>query len=64
MLDTAVQLVESSIKKKTAKKKIKGKKRKIGFYSSVGCKGGKRSIQVTFISETGQRTPKTKDGKC
>jgi hypothetical protein len=63
-LDTAVQLVESNIAKKTAKKKINGKKRKVGFYSSVGCKGGKRSIQVTFISETGQKTPKSKDGKC
>lgn len=64
VLDTAVQDVTSEIARKTAKKKIKGVQRTIGFYSSVGCKGGKRSIQVTFISETGQRTPKTKDGKC
>ena len=63
-LDTAVQEVTSAIKKRVASKRIGGKKRKVGFYSSVGCKGGKRSIQVTFISEAGQRTPKSKDGKC
>jgi|EndMetStandDraft_3_1072993.scaffolds.fasta_scaffold135411_2 hypothetical protein len=63
-LDTAVQNVTSNIGKRTAKKKINGVSRTVGFYSSIGCKGGKRSIQVTFISEAGQRTPKSKDGKC
>lgn len=68
-LDTVVQFVESDIKKRTAQKKIKGKMRKIGFYSAIGCKGGKRSIQVTFISEDlpgnpAVRTPKTKDKSC
>jgi hypothetical protein len=64
VLDTAVQDVTSAIAKRTAKKRIKGVQRTVGFYSSVGCKGGKRSIQVTFISEAGQRTPKSKDGPC
>lgn len=63
-LDVTVRQVASVIAKKTASKKIKGVKRKIGFYSSIGCKGGKRSIQVTFVSETGQKSPVTKDGKC
>jgi hypothetical protein len=63
-LDVTVRQVASSIAKKTATKKINGKKRKIGFYSAVGCKGGKRSIQVTFVSETGQKSPVTKDKKC
>jgi hypothetical protein len=63
-LDVTVRQVASAIAKKTAKKKIKGKKRKIGFYSSVGCKGSQRSIQVTFVSEEGQKTPVTKNGKC
>jgi len=63
-LDVTVRDVTSAIKKLTAKKKINGVKRKIGFYSSVGCKGSKRSIQVTFVSETGQKSPKTKDGPC
>src|SRR5215208_4197194 len=62
-LDVTVRQVASSIKKLVSKKPItiKGKKRKVGFYSAVGCKGGKRSIQVTFVSETGQKSPVTKD---
>ena len=65
-LDVTVRDVTSSIKKLVSKKKVKvgGKKRKVGFYSAVGCKGGKRSIQVTFVSETGQKSPVTKDKKC
>jgi hypothetical protein len=63
-LDTVVQDVTSSIKKITAQKMIKGKNRKVGFYSAVGCKGNQRSIQVTFISESGQKTPKTRNKPC
>jgi hypothetical protein len=65
-LDVTVRQVASSIKKLVSKKAItiKGKKRKVGFYSAVGCKGGKRSIQVTFVSETGQKSPVTKDKAC
>jgi hypothetical protein len=65
-LDVTVRQVASSIKKLVSKKPItiKGKKRKVGFYSAVGCKGGKRSIQVTFVSETGQKSPVTKDKAC
>lgn len=63
-LDVTVRQVASDVLKKTARKRIKGVNRKIGFYSAVGCKGGKRSIQVTFVSETGQRTPITKDERC
>jgi hypothetical protein len=63
-LDTVVQFVESAVKRKVAKKEIAGKNRRVGFYSAVGCKGRQRSIQVTFISETGQRTPITKNKPC
>jgi hypothetical protein len=65
-LDVTVRDVTSAIKKIVSKKKVKvgGSKRKVGFYNAVGCKGGKRSIQVTFVSETGQKSPVTKDKKC
>jgi hypothetical protein len=63
-LDVTVRDVKSTIARKVAKVKIHGKKTKVGFYSAVGCKGGKRSIQVTFVSETGQKSPVTKDKKC
>jgi hypothetical protein len=65
-LDVTVRDVTSAIKKIVSKKKVNvgGKKQKVGFYSAVGCKGGKRSIQVTFVSETGQKSPVSKDTKC
>jgi hypothetical protein len=65
-LDVTVRDVTSAIKKIVSKKKVKvgSSKRKVGFYSAVGCKGGKRSIQVTFVSETGQKSPASKDVKC
>jgi hypothetical protein len=63
-LETVVQFTESAVKKRTAMKRVKGKNRKVGFYSAVGCKGNQRSIQVTFISESGQRTPLSKNRPC
>ena len=63
-LDVTVRQVASSIAKKTAFARVGGKRRKVGFYSAVGCKGRTRSIQVTFVSETGQRSPVTKDKRC
>jgi hypothetical protein len=63
-LDTVVQDVTSAIKRIVGTKRIDGKNRKVGFYSAVGCKGNQRSIQVTFISESGQRTPVTKNKPC
>jgi hypothetical protein len=62
--DVVVQRVDSAIRKLTATKRVKGKNRKVGFYSAVGCKGGRRSIQVTFIDESGDAVPKTKDKPC
>lgn len=63
-LDVAVRDVTSKVARKTAKKRIKGKRRTVGFYSAVGCKGRTRSIQVTFVSEAGQRSPVRKDKRC
>jgi hypothetical protein len=62
--ETVVQFNNSSIRKRTATKRIKGRNRKVGFYSAVGCKGNQRSIQVTFITEAGQRTPLSKNRPC
>jgi hypothetical protein len=63
-LDTVVQNVESAVRRRTAMKRIRGQNRRIGFYSAVGCKGNQRSIQVTFIDESGDRVPKTKNKRC
>jgi hypothetical protein len=67
--ETVVQFTNSSIKRLTARKRIKGKNRKVGFYSAIGCKGKQRSIQVTFITEDqpgspAVSTPKTRNKPC
>ena len=65
-LDVTVRDVTSTIKRIVSKKRIriKGKKRKVGFYSAVGCTGRKRSIQVTFVSEAGQKSSVRRDKRC
>jgi len=63
-LDTTVRNTVSKILKRTATKRIRGKSRKVGFYSKVGCKGGKRLIQATFIDEQGDTFKATKNKKC
>jgi hypothetical protein len=62
--ETVVQFTNSSIRKLTARKRIKGTNRRVGFYSAIGCKGNQRSIQVTFIDEAGDRVPKTRNKPC
>jgi hypothetical protein len=61
-LDNVVQNNESLIKKWVAKKRVKGDK--VGYYSAIGCKGGKRTIRSTFTSEDGVKKTATKDVKC
>ena len=69
-LDATVRDVTSDIRKRTAKRKVAGKRRTVGFYNAVGCNGNTRSIQVTFVAEAagggpGPRTPVSRDDrKC
>lgn len=64
-IDNSIRESVNSIKKIT--KTVKGKK--IGYYSKVGCKGGKRTTRATFTTEaTGtqaaQKFTATKQSKC
>jgi hypothetical protein len=54
-VDNSVIDVVSHIPKKVKTIKIKGKKRKVSFASSVGRKGKKRTLRVTFVSEDGHK---------
>ena len=54
-----VRDVFSKIRRRTATKKIARKNRTVGFYSAVGCKGNTRLIQVTFVSESGEKKPES-----
>jgi hypothetical protein len=61
-LDNSVKEVESTILKKTGNVRIKGKRRRVGYYSSVGRKGRTRTVRVTFVDESGvKKTATTQD---
>jgi len=62
-IDNSVKNTVSHIQKKTAKTKIKGVTRTVGFYSSVGKKGKTRTVRVTFVDESGAKFTATKEGK-
>jgi hypothetical protein len=62
-IDNAVREVVSHIKLRTAKTKIGGKTRTVGYYSSVGKKGKTRTVRVTFIDESGAKKTATKQAK-
>jgi hypothetical protein len=61
-LDNSVREVESRIQRKTGMVRIRGERRRVGFYSSVGRKGRTRTVRVTFVDESGvKRTATTQD---
>jgi hypothetical protein len=63
-LDTTVRNTVSKIARKVRKKRIHGKRRKVGYYSSVGCKGRKRTIRATFTDELGRKFTATRARRC
>jgi hypothetical protein len=52
-LDNSVREVTSRVQRKTGRVRVRGKMRRVGFYSSVGRKGRTRTVRVTFIDESG-----------
>ena len=63
--DNVVANTVANIKKKTKKVKVKGKKRRVGLYSAIGCRKGKRTVRVQFTDETPKTTTVTKQtSKC
>jgi hypothetical protein len=54
-VDNSIVNSVNRVLKKTGKVKIKGKTRTVGFYSSIGRKGKKRTTRVTFVDETGRK---------
>jgi hypothetical protein len=63
-LDTTVRNTVSKIARKVRTKKIRGKQRKVGYYSSIGCKGKKRTVRATFTDEQGRRFTATRARRC
>lgn len=63
-LDNTVRNTISKIARKTRRTKIRGKRRKVGYYSSIGCKGRKRTIRATFTDEQGRKFTATRARRC
>jgi hypothetical protein len=62
-LSITVARVQSTVFKKTKRVKIRGKRRKVGFFSAIGC-GRKRQVRVTFVDENGASAVAKKSGRC
>jgi hypothetical protein len=59
-LDNSVIETIARIQKKTGRAKVKGgRTRTVGFYSTVGRKGGTRTVRVTFVDEDGVKKTAT-----
>jgi hypothetical protein len=54
--DNVVANTVATVKKKTTKVRIRGKRRTVGIYSAVGCRKGKRTVRVTFTDEVPKTT--------
>jgi hypothetical protein len=57
-LDATVRNTESHILRRVSRgrARVAGKRRRVGFYSAIACKGRKRTIQATFTAEDGDRS--------
>jgi hypothetical protein len=58
-LDTSVRESVSNLPRKVRRARVKGKRRRVGFYEVVGCTGNRRTARTIYESETGQRTQST-----
>jgi hypothetical protein len=63
-VQNAVIDTTSTINKKTAKTRIKGTTRTVGFYSEIGCKGKSRTVRVEFVDQQGDKFTANKQAKC
>ncbi len=63
-VQNAVIETSSTVSKKTAKTKIKGQTRTVGYYSEVGCKGNNRTVRVQFVDQQGRKFTANKTAKC
>ena len=63
-VQNAVVEAISKVNKKTAKTKVKGKTRTVGFYSEIGCKGKDRTTRVTFVDTQARKFTANRKSPC
>ena len=62
-LDNSVRNNESTIARRRPRRRSR-QEAHVGYYSAIGCKGGKRTIRSTFTDEQGDKKNATKEEKC
>jgi hypothetical protein len=63
-VQNAVVEATSTVNRKTATTRIKGKRRTVGFYSEIGCKGRNRLTRVTFVDTQGRSFTANRQSPC
>jgi hypothetical protein len=64
-LEITVARTTSTVRRLVTNARIRGKRRKVGFYSAIGCgRNNQRLVRVTFVDETGASTNSTGSGRC
>jgi hypothetical protein len=58
-LDTSVRESVSHLPRRSTMARVKGKRRRVGFYEVVGCTGNRRTARTLYTAEDGQRTQST-----
>jgi hypothetical protein len=58
-LDNSLTDVVATVQRKTGRVRVRGERRRVGFYSAVGRKGRTRTVRVTFVDESGDRQTAT-----
>jgi hypothetical protein len=58
-LDNSVAVVTSTIRRVSGRARVRGERRRVGYYSLVGRKGRTRTTRVTFVDESGDRQTAT-----
>jgi hypothetical protein len=63
-VENAVINTVSTVNKRTARTRIKGKRRTVGYYSKIGCKGRTRTTRVEFVDLEGRKFTASKPSPC
>jgi hypothetical protein len=58
-LENAVIESDTTVRRLTGRVRIRGRNRRVGVYSSIGCNGNQRLARVTFVSADGNRVVAT-----
>lgn len=62
--NSALQVVNVDLEKRTARVRVGGALRTVGYFSSIGCTGPDRLLQVAFLGEDGARSDATATPGC